>query len=375
VTDAYEIGSVMKIFTVAAALEANALRPDTLIDVENGRYKVGRKVIVDSNHDSELTVGGVLKRSSNVGAYKIARRLGRDALYSALLRYRFGVKTGIELPGERAGIIHPPRIWGETGLAAVSYGYNLMATPIQVLASFAAVGRDGIYLPPHIVKEVRNARGEVVHAWAANPSRIMSEQAAHELLPMLESVFDKGRNGGTARTLDLIGFRAAGKSGTAYKVDAERGGYRHDLYLSSFIGLAPVEAPRIAVLVVIDEPKEQEHYGALVAGPAFAEIAGETLRYLGALSAVGVVPPGVEGPSATSTTTSANTSAGVEREEGEVWIPDFRGEGVARALELAAEAGVKIEVQGNGRAVEQYPPPGFAPKPAECRVVFAPGGK
>jgi cell division protein FtsI (penicillin-binding protein 3) len=385
VTDAYEIGSVMKIFSVAAALEAGAVRPDTLIDVENGRYRIGHKLIVDSYHDTLLTVGGVLKRSSNVGAYKIARRLGKDGLYQALQRYRFGQKTGIELPGERAGIGHPPRTWGETGLAAVSYGYNLMATPMQVLAAFAAVGRGGIYLPPRILKEVKNANGEIVYTLKPNGNRIMQADVARSLLPMLESVFDKGHSGGTARTLELAGFRAAGKTGTAHKVDTEHGGYQLHRYLASFIGLAPVDAPRIAVLVIVDEPNAEEHYGALVAGPAFAEIAGESLRYLGALTSpktetpqAGTPEPG-EAPStsppdvATEATDPAPARPGINP-GGKVWVPDFRGVGVARALEMATQAQVKIEIQGSGRAVEQFPPSGYVSMPAECRVVFAPGG-
>ncbi len=376
VSDAYEIGSVMKVFTIAAALEARAVTPQTYIDVEGGRYQIGRKVIVDSNEDESLTVGGVLKRSSNIGAFKIARRLGKEALHQALVRYGFGQATGIELPGERSGVVHPPERWGETGLAAVSYGYNLMVTPIQAIAAFAAVGSGGVYYPPRIVKEIRDTGGAVTYRFHPEGHRIITAKVAGQLMPMLESVFDKGKeDGGTGASLNLVGFRAAGKSGTAHKVDPQSGGYSAHSYMSSFIGLAPAEKPLIAVLVIIDEPGGDQHYGALVAGPAWLDVTTETLKYLG----VPLKPAPASAPAPAPEKSAPVKELPPEQPLAETptatdphgtWIPDFTGLGIAQALDLAAEAGLAVRIEGSGRAVSQQPEPGFSRTATECRIVF-----
>jgi cell division protein FtsI (penicillin-binding protein 3) len=393
VTDAFELGSVMKIFTVAAALEAGVVRPDTIIDVERGRFRVGRKVIRDSHHDWELDVGGIIKRSSNVGAVKIARRLGAELLHAALLRYGFGSPTGIELPGERAGVVRDPKRWGQIGLATISFGYGVTTTPLQVAAGFAAVGNDGMYHEPRIIKRVNDADGTLLFEHEPSGRRIMSVETARQMQAMLASVFDKGKRGGTARSVEVVGFRVGGKTGTAHKVDPATRKYSEDLYLSSFAGLAPIDDPRIAVLVVIDEPRGKDHYGALVAGPAFARITSETLRYLGvppsgpppeeaapeqahAASDTSQVDEGPSG-SAAETPGAAALSAPLNTDpddENAIPIPDFRGLGVAKALDLARELGLAVEIGGSGRAIAQVPQPGFAIAPVTIRIEFGPAG-
>jgi cell division protein FtsI (penicillin-binding protein 3) len=401
VTDVFEVGSVMKIFTIAAALDAGAVQADTMIDTEHGRYKIGRKVIRDSHHDTELSVGGVLKRSSNVGAVKIARRTGKELFHKALLAYGFGRKTEIELPGEQPGLVHPPNRWGEIGLATVSYGYGLLVTTMQVVTAIAAVGNDGVLTEPRVVKDIRDGKGKLIYERQPVRRRIMSSKTAASLRTMLASVFDKGRkDGGTARKLDMGGFVAGGKTGTAHKVDPNTGKYGDDLYLASFGGIAPIDDPRIAVLVMIDEPRGEEHYGSKVAGPTWAIVVTETLRYLGIPSAPGQAPAVDPEPAQPTRATDddGNPSEGEglapalegatddDEEEGEeedteplvldpaiaVAIPDFSGMSIARALDLAREQGIEIEIIGSGVAVDQFPEPGWAPKPAECRVHFAP---
>jgi cell division protein FtsI (penicillin-binding protein 3) len=388
VTDVYEVGSVMKVFTIAAALESGAVTPATTIDVEGGVLQVpGRKPITDTHHDQVLTVGGVLKRSSNVGAVKIARKLGREGLYQALLRYGFGAKTGIELPGEETGLVRRPERWGEIGLAAHAYGYGLSVTPIQVAAAFAAVANGGVYHPPRIVREVRAEGGRVMYLRKPEGHRIISEETAREMRPMMASVFDKGKDGGTAQSLVLDGFRAGGKTGTAHKIDPATGRYAK-LYLSSFAGFAPLEDPRVAVLVVIDEPHGKAHFGGAVAGPVWVEVMTATMRYLG----VAAEAPAKEAGAQAATGKGSGTGAGAgsqsepepadpepvgegapleEEAPGGVAMPDFTGLGIAQALELARERGIRVEVEGSGRAIAQFPPPGAANKSAECRIVFA----
>jgi cell division protein FtsI (penicillin-binding protein 3) len=383
ITDAFEIGSPMKVFTMAAALEAGAVEPGQVFDVEKGRYRVGRKWIRDSHHDQELDLTGIIKRSSNVGAVKVAQALGADGLHDALDRYGFSHETEIELPGERTGLLRPTKRWGQIGLATASFGYGFTVTPLQVVAGFAAVAQRGIYYPPRLIRQVVDADGKVVYEHRPVGRRIIREDVAELLMPMIGAVFEKGRHGGTARHIDVVGYTAGGKTGTAHKVDPATGRYSDEMYLSSFVGVAPLDRPRIAVIVVIDEPRGDEYYGAKVAGPAFAEIVSETLRYLGVPenapradaddkgdgSDGGDEPaePLEIGPGA-----DALTEAVLARDDG-VRAPDFRGMGMAEVLETARDAGIEVEVVGSGRAVSQTPEPGAPAKGATCRVRFAPG--
>jgi cell division protein FtsI (penicillin-binding protein 3) len=392
VTDAFEIGSPMKIFTVAAALEAGAIRPNQVIDTENGRYRVGRKMIVDSHHDPELDITGIIKRSSNVGAVKIAQALGREKLHEALVRYGFGAKTNIELPGERSGLVRPHKRWGDIGLATASFGYGMLVTPLQVAAAFSAIVNHGVFIEPRIVAEVRDADGKSLYRHQVAGRQMLSPHIADLVRDMSASVFEKGRKGGTARDLDVAGYNAGGKTGTAHKIDPATGRYADDLYLSSFVGAAPIEDPRIVVLVLIDEPHGEEYYGAKVAGPAFAEIASETLRYLGVplqrpiaaadadskqkgeahkASAHKAAEPAVE-PAVAPGDDMPATDVLTDAIDG-IAVPDFAGLSIVRALELAHDRGISLEVSGSGVAVSQHPQAGVPAPDATCRVVFSPG--
>lgn len=384
INDAFEMGSVMKVFTVAGALERGAVRATDTFDVENGRLRIGRKVIRDSYRDKTLDVGGVLKRSSNVGTVKIARKLGKVGLYETLQTFGFGKRTDIELPGERGGLVHPPKRWGEIGLAAVSYGYMTLVTPLQVAAGYAAIANGGLYNEPRMIREVRDPDGEVLYRHELEPRRVLSESTTKTLLAMLGMVFEPGKKGGTARSVQIDGYRAGGKTGTSHKVDPATKKYSKELYLSTFAGVAPIDDPRIAVVVLIDEPGGEEYYGAKVAGPAFAEVVAESLRYLG----VPTDPPiPVEEASADAADELArglpheDASSASEEEAPEPEtdtgspagsMPDFRGMTMFSALKTAREHNLSLVVEGSGRVVEQSPLPGFQASESECRLLFAP---
>jgi membrane peptidoglycan carboxypeptidase len=206
---------------------------------------------------------------------------------------------------------------------------------------------------------------------------------------MMASVFERGKHGGTARRVKVLGFRAGGKTGTAHKVDPRTGKYSDDLYLSSFVGIAPIEDPRIVVLVVIDEPRGKEYYGAKVAGPAFARIVSESLRYLGVpaseelderdeveTEAPAEAIAGGAGAPRGETPGAAALSAvlrGPVDEANAISIPDFRGLGLARALDLARKHDLALKIEGSGRVISQVPPPGLATGPARCKLVFSQG--
>jgi len=288
VTDAFEAGSVMKVFSVATALDAGIVKPDTEFEIGNV-LTIGNRPIHDTHYDAYLTTAGIVKRSSNIGAARIALRLGAEKLHDGLKRFGFGAKSGVELPGEQSGMLRDAARWRDIDLAHMAFGYGLTVTPLQVAAALAAIGDRGTYHEPRIVDEVVDTDGTVLYRAESREHQVMSEKAADQMLVMLASVFDKGKDAGTAGTVDVAGFRCGGKTGTAYKFDTATKHYTTDHYLASFAGLAPIDHPKLAVVVMIDDPAAGEHYGGQVSAPAFAVIASETLRYLGVPGAP--VPP------------------------------------------------------------------------------------
>jgi cell division protein FtsI (penicillin-binding protein 3) len=368
VTDVFEIGSIMKIFTLAAAFDAKTSRPDEWWDVEHGRWQpsFARKPIRDEHHDDLLTTAGILKRSSNVGAAKIGLELGGPRLYTALKRFGFGARTGIELPHEEPGTVRNGERWRDIELATISFGYGLTVTPLQVAAALSAVGAGGVWRTPHLIAKITDSTGEIVYEPTVETRQVMEPRTAAWMLPILASVFDKpdkkGKNGGTAGSVVVEGFRAGGKTATAHKIDPATHKYGPTLYVSSFAGLAPIADPRIAVVVVIDEPTGDEHFGGKVAGPVFAKLVSETLRYLGV---PGDKPMTEEADAAPEPADEEEVVVPVEEIELPDGVPDFRGMSIARALTEAKRAGVAIEVVGSGRAVSQE-----AIQGAGVRVTF-----
>ena len=295
VTDAYEAGSVMKIFSVAAALDDGLVTPDTEFDVGHGHMVIGGRPINDVEADSSLTVSGIIKRSSNVGAAKIALRFGAAKLYAALRRFGFGARTGIELPGETPGMLRKGETWRDIELATMSYGYGLAVTPLQVAAAVAAFGNHGVYREPRIVDRVIDADGTLLYQAAPAERQVVSDKTAAAILRMMASVFEGGKQKGTASTIVVPGFRCAGKTGTARRFDPETKQYEPGHYLSTFAGLAPLDHPRLAIFVVIDDPVDGDYFGAKVAGPVFAAVAGDALRYLGVPGESPICAPAVPG--------------------------------------------------------------------------------
>lgn len=300
VTDAYEAGSVMKIFSIAAALDDGTVAPDTEFDLGGGQLVVGHsKPITDIHHDPYLTVAGIIKRSSNVGAAKIALRFGSAKLYAALRRFGFGARTGIELPGETPGMLRDGARWRDRDLASIAYGYGLAVTPLQIAAGLAVFGNHGRYRAPRIVERVIDGDGTVLYEASEAERQVVSERTASQMAAMMASVFEGGKLNGTASSIVVPGFRCAGKTGTAHKYDAETHSYS-DRHLGSFAGLAPADHPRLAIVVLVDEPSEGDYFGASVAGPVFARVASEALRYLGVPGEPVVCAPGAATQNATN---------------------------------------------------------------------------
>ena len=362
VTDAYEAGSVMKVFSVASALDDGVVTPDTEFDLNGGVFYVGPSPIHDVHPDPSLNVGGIIKRSSNVGAAKIALRLGSEKLYAGFKRFGFGARTGIELPGEQAGTLRDGSKWRDIDLAHMAFGYGLTATPLQIAAAFAAIAHDGVWTEPRIVDQVVDADGAVLYAPKPETRQAVSAKTAHQMMDMLAAVFDRDlHHGGTAREIFVPGFDCAAKTGTAHKYDPATHKYAPDRYLSSFAGLAPADHPRIAVVVMIDEPQGADHYGGTVSGPVFAAVASESLRYLGVPgNALGHAKPSatpVPVPVPVPVPAPAAAPVLVASADG---VPDFRHLGVGKALDLARAHHLAVDLSGTGRVVAQDPLPGGA---------------
>lgn len=265
VTDVFEPGSTLKPFTVAVALESGKYRPDTPVETSPGFYRVGINTVRDVHNYGALDVTGVIRKSSNVGAAKIALSLDRADFWSLLSRVGFGTATASGFPGEASGLLVHYHRWRPIEQATLSFGYGLSVTPLQLAQAYAVFAADGIRRPASFLPLERAPRGE----------RILSARTAGQINAMLEEAVGPQ---GTALAARVAGYRVGGKTGTVRKSVA--GGYADDRYLSVFAGLAPVSRPRLVVVVMINEPSAGQYYGGAVAAPVFSTVMAGALRFL-----------------------------------------------------------------------------------------------
>lgn len=266
VTDIFEPGSTLKPFTVAAALEAGSVKPDTLVQTAPGVLQIGNRRIHDSHPEGLLTVSQVIQKSSNVGVAKIAFGFPAEKLWSVLSGAGFGAAPGSGFPGEVAGLLWHHKNWKPIQHATISFGHGISVSLLQLAQSYSVFATDGHMLPARLLRRDEPAIGR----------QVLSSATAVSVRQMMESVVSSD---GTAMRARVEGYRVAGKTGTAHKL--ENGRYAPNLYIGSFVGLAPVSNPRLIIAVMIDEPKGREYYGGLVAAPAFSKVMGESLRILG----------------------------------------------------------------------------------------------
>ncbi|MDI6795949.1 MAG: penicillin-binding protein 2 [Desulfatibacillaceae bacterium] len=275
VTDTYEPGSTTKIFMAAAALESGLVSAKDSFYCENGQFRVGRKTVKDVHPYDTLTLEGIITHSSNIGAIKVGQRIGRKTLYNTLKDFGFGARTGVDCPGEARGLLSAPETWSEIDAAAIAFGQGFAVTPLQLVAAVGALANDGLLMRPRLVQAVTDSRGRLVKSFAPEPVRqVVSASTAQKVLDMMALV----NTDGTGSLARLEGYSSGGKTGTAQKV-SNTGGYAKGKYVASFVGVAPMERPSIAVIVVVDEPR-RSIYGGTVAGPAFKKISEKTLQYL-----------------------------------------------------------------------------------------------
>ncbi len=276
VTDAFEPGSTMKLFSVAAALESGCCTPHTIFYCENGRYRIGSNVVHDTEKHGWLSLQRIVKFSSNIGAVKIGETIGPQTLHRTLTGFGFGRDTGLLFPGETSGHLAPAKRWTRFDVAAVSFGQGVSVSAMQMTAAVAAIANDGVLMKPRVIRAITDPRGRFVREFKPQiNTRVVSPQTAAHVTRMMELVIAKG---GTGTRAGLEGYSAGGKTGTAQKI-GPNGTYADKLYVSSFAGFAPLNKPRLAILVVLDEPRDG-HYGGVVAAPVFRQIAQEVLGYL-----------------------------------------------------------------------------------------------
>jgi cell division protein FtsI (penicillin-binding protein 3) len=265
VTDLFEPGSTLKPFTAAAALEAGTVRPESLIQTAPGQFAVGNRMIRDAHPQSALTVSQVIQKSSNIGAAKMALELKPEVLWSLYHQVGFGVPPRSGFPGEVAGKLRAHASWRPIEQATMSYGHGISVSLLQLARAYLIFASDGELRPPTLLK--REAPAEA--------TRVISASTAQAVRRMLEMAVLPG---GTAPRAQVTGYRVAGKTGTAHKLDGKT--YAPDKYVSSFVGFAPASNPRLVVAVMIDEPTAGQYYGGAVAAPVFNQVMAGALRML-----------------------------------------------------------------------------------------------
>jgi cell division protein FtsI (penicillin-binding protein 3) len=264
ITDLFEPGSTMKPFTVATAIETGKVNPHTVINTEHGVYTLGGRRIHDSHPESALTVEQVIQKSSNIGAAKIALKLKSETMWEGLSDSGFGAQTGSNFPGEAPGKLRDPQTWRPIEQATMAYGHGISVNLLQLARAYTIFATDGELKPISLLKLDAPVIGK----------KVFSERTVREMRHMMEKVVLPG---GTAPLAQIAGYRVAGKTGTAHKLED---GHYVNHYVASFVGFAPVSDPRLVVAVMIDDPSGPEYYGGEVAGPAFSKIMSAALHAL-----------------------------------------------------------------------------------------------
>ena len=274
ICDYFEPGSTFKIITATAALEEKVVTLDDIFFCENGSYKISRHTLHDHKPHGDLTVAQIIEKSSNIGVAKIAQKLGEERLYKYIKKFKFGEISGIDLPGEVAGVIRPVSKWSKLSIGSIPMGQEICTTVLQMARAMAVIANGGYLVQPRVVQKIVDNCGEIIQDFDIKPKeRIISAKTAEDMRYTLKRVVDSG----TGTRAAMKGYSAGGKTGTAQKIEPT-GGYSHSKFIASFIGFTPVDNPRFVIAVVFDEPRPY-YYGGLVCGPVFKGIAERILRY------------------------------------------------------------------------------------------------
>jgi len=370
VASAYEPGSTFKVLTLTGAIENGVASPDQLVDCQMGQIMVSGRLIHDWKKFGVLSVKEVLEHSSDVGAIKIALHLGAPRFYDTIRAFGIGQPTGIELPGENRGLLRPLDNWTPSSIGSLAMGQEVSVTPIQIVSAISAVANGGTLYRPRIVRELDGGDPGALRGDPA-PQQATDPRTAATVREMMEGVVLEG----TGKPARLEGYTAAGKSGTAQKIDPATGRYSATQYNSSFVGFAPVNNPAISILVVLDSPVGA-HHGGEVGGPVFKRIAEQVLAYRDE-------PHDVPAPSDVETAKNQKSSPSADRHDAAresavarfhaaaaktivigdanapvVVVPSLTGQSVRGVTEQCTKLGLTPSLIGSGVAVEQVPAAG-----------------
>jgi len=277
ICDLFEPGSVFKIVTASAAIEEKKVNEEDKFFCENGSYKVVNHILHDHEPRGWLTFRQVIEESSNIGTTKVAQILGPEVISRYIKLFGFGSKTGIDLPGEISGIAKEPRSWSKISIAAIPIGQEVGVTALQLVRAVSVIANGGVLMNPYITQEIRDKYGETIKRFQpAMVRKVISADTADRIKKILTGVVEEG----TGKSAKMSSFTAAGKTGTAQKLEPN-GAYSHSKFVASFIGFAPAEDPVIAIAVVVDEPRPY-YYGGVVSAPVFKNVASDVLKYLNA---------------------------------------------------------------------------------------------
>jgi cell division protein FtsI/penicillin-binding protein 2 len=379
----YEPGSTFKIISFSAALEKGLVKPEDRIDCQMGAITIAGRTIRDHKPFGTLTIAEALAKSSNVAAIKLGLRVGDNTMHQFITRFGFGSRTGVELPGETAGLLRPVTRWQASSIGSIAIGQEVGVTPLQMAAAFGVLANDGVRVAPHLVREIRTSAGTSVYRSIPEERRVVTRETARSLRRMLEEVTLHG----TAKLAQLDGYTAAGKTGTAQKIDPKTKTYSRTKHVASFVGFAPVDDPAVVIIVVIDEPVGAYH-GGDVAAPVFREIAEQILPDLGVApdtklkvesQQVAQLLPPARSPNEEKAreertqkedARKATLPSVAPREGGAgeivyavaannaVLMPDLRGRSVRDVARACARLGLQVEARGEGQVIRQNPAPG-----------------
>ena len=325
----FEPGSTLKVFLAATLLEEKMGDENTEYDCENGKLRVGPKVIKDVHGGHGiLTVSETIAYSSNICAWKIGETLGKKKLHDSLRNFGFGKTVGVDLPGEASGKIQNLRNWKDIELATISFGQGISVTAIQLATALSSIANGGYLMKPYIVKRIVSPEGKVLmERTPKSVKRVISYDTASKITRILEEVVESG----TGENASIPGYRVAGKTGTAQMPNPKTGTYYENRYLSSFIGFAPADDPRLTLVVIVENPRKHT-YGGVVAAPIFKSITEKVLFYM-------QIPPRKE-------------------KFEETVMPDMVNKSARAVMKWAEEEKVSVKFIGSGYVVSQHPPSG-----------------
>lgn len=373
ITDSFDPGSTFKPFLVAAALEEKVVRESDGFYCENGYYTVANRVIREANRKRHgyLSVREILKYSSNIGSAKIAEKLGREKYYAYIKNFGFGSKTGIDLPGEAAGVLRPVKSWTRVDTAAIAFGQGISVTAIQLVSAMSAIANNGVLMKPFIVRGLTDKNNNPIKMYAPETVRqVVAPETARRMTAMLTQVV--GAEDGTGKNAHIVNVDVAGKTGTAQKFDFARGVYSSENVRTSFIGFFPADNPQVVILVMLDEP-QRDKWGGVAAAPVFKNISEQILNCF----KTNIRETPVLQPQKTDRVQLVTADKPLAEDmafdamDDDSRIPDFKGLTIREALKRAKSRSIELEISGSGWAVRQFPAPGTVVGEARlCKIVF-----